>query len=400
MRLPITRIELFTPDVPGEPLLKDRSWLISGVSSHYDLQGYAFLAPHLKKDASLGTLFEKVLPKDGSYFQLELGVILPDLLPNLDGQSEFSLAVTGESNPRELCFSNVMARLHYVNNEHLLHALVPRWALPKVRAGEVDFIPKDAGVELLRTVSTSRFDITGSTAEEAFETHCQTCIHDMIERLNRCLKAMPFVDLAPGRVYSTAYSRANLPPFYFILKGESDDDLGHGWISPHIGRATLNPPNLRTEQAAILRDYLSGTKALDDIESILYSAQMFLDGGVTEYVLLLSVIAGEVATQRYVHKRLLASSVSKSKLDESEKDLTYSLMLNVVLPGIAPDTKKPDKDLLGKMNRARSLRNGYMHNGELPKDPKEIATLFENTKSFVKYLRQLDEQDGKGQVPV
>jgi hypothetical protein len=395
MRSPITFVELVTADVPGEPLLKERSWMLSGASSYYDLRGYFFLAPHLKKDASLGTLFEKLLPRDGSHFQLELGVVLPDLFPNLEGQPEFSLTVSDGNGARELCFSNVMARLRYTKDEHHLHALVPRRALAKVRAGEVDFIPKEAAVELLRTFSTSRFDITGSTAEEAFETHCQTCIHDMIERLNRCLKAMPFVDLAAGRVYSTAYSRANLPSFYFIVNGESDDELGHGWISPHVGRTMVNPPNLPTEQAALLRDYLSGTKTLDDIESILHSAQTFLDGGVTEYVLLLSVIAAEVATQRYVHKKLVASNVSKTKLEEAEKDLTYSLMLNVVLPAVAPDDKKPDKDLLGKMNRARSLRNDYMHDGDLPKDSKEIVDLYENTKRFLKYLRQLDEQQGQ-----
>src|SRR5690606_19827647 len=123
-------------------------------------------------DASLGTLFEKVLPKDGSTFQLELGVVLPDLFPNLDGKPEYSLPVSDGTAARELCFSNVMARLRYIRDDHHLHALLSRRALPKVRLGEVDFIPKDASVELLRTFSTSRFEITGSTAEEAFETHC------------------------------------------------------------------------------------------------------------------------------------------------------------------------------------------------------------------------------------
>lgn len=51
------------------------------------------------------------------------------------------------------------------------------------------------------------------------------------------------------------------------------------------------------------------------------------------------------------------------------------------------------------MNRARSLRNDYMHDGDLPKDPKEIVDLYENTKRFVKYLRQLDEQEAQVQVP-
>ena len=397
MRSPITYVKLVTADVPGEPLLNDHSWSMSGASSYYDLQGYFFLAPNLKKDSSLGTLFEKVLPKDGSQFQLELGVVLPDLFPNLDGQPEFSVSVSAGHSSRDLCFSNVMARLRFVKDDHLLHALVSRRVLPKVRAGEVEFIPKDASVELLLTFSASRYDITGSTAEEALETHCEKCIHDMIERLNHCLKAMPFVDLAPGRVYSTAYSRANLPSFYFILKGESESELGHGWISTHAGRSMVNPPNLPPEQSALLREYLSGAKTVDDIESILHSAQTFLDGGVTEYVLLLSVIAAEVATQRYVHNRLRGSGVSKGKLEESEKNLNYSMMLNVVLVALAPENRKPDKDLLGKMNRARSLRNGYMHNGDLPHDPKEIVDLLENTKKFVKYLRHLNEEKPLGQ---
>lgn len=392
MRSPITYVELVTADVPGEPTLTNNSTILSGVSSYYDLRGYFFLAPNLKKDSSLGTLFEKVLPKDGLTFQLELGVVLPDLFPNLDGQPEFTLSIFDGNSSLDLCFSNVMTRLRYVKEDHLLHALIPRHSLPDVRAGKVDFIPKDASVELLRTCSASRYEITGNSAEIALETHCESCIHDMIERLNRCLKSMPFVDLAPGRVYSTAYSRANLPSFYFIIKGDSEVELGHGWISPHVGRTMVNPPNLPAEQTELLKRYLAGTKKLNDIESLLHSAQTFLDGGVTEYVLLLSVIAAEVATQRYIYRQLTESHVSKSKLEEANHNLTYSLMLNVVLVAIVPEGMKPNKDLIGKMNRARSLRNAYMHNGDLPKDSNEIVDLFESTKTFVNYLLQLDEE--------
>jgi hypothetical protein len=364
--------------------------MLSTASSYYDFRGYFFLAPHLKKDASLGVLFQNIHPKDGNQFQLELGVVLPDLFPNLEGHPEFVLSVSHEGSTRELCFSNVMARLRYVKDDLSLHALVPRRDLKKVREGKIDFIPQDASVELLRTFATSRFDINGSTAEEALETHCESCIHDMVARLSRCLKALPFVDLAPGRIYSVAYSRVNSPQFYFILKGESEESLGHGWISPHVGKSTLNPPDLPNDKATLLKEYVSGMKTLDDIESLLHSAQTFFDAGVIEYVLLLSVIAAEVATQRFVHKRLLSSSVSKEKLKEAEKDLTYSLMLNVVLFAVTPDNKKPDRDLIGKMNRVRSLRNDYMHNGKLPTDHEEVRGLFESTKRFVEYLRELD----------
>jgi hypothetical protein len=386
-----TLVELVLPNLPVEPLLADRSWILSGASSHHDLRGYFFLAPGLQKDASLGVLFEHVPPRDGNQFQLELGVALPDLFPNVGGQPEFSLMVSNDTDARELCFSNVMARLRFAKDGQPLHALIPRGGLPNVRNGKIDFIPTDASLELLRTFATSRYDIKGTSAEEAFETHCESCIRDMVERLNRVLKTMPFVDLTPGRVYSVAYSRATMPSFYFILKGGSEDNLGHGWVAPHVGRSILNPVDLSAEESTALKDYLTGTQPLDDIQSLLHSARSFVDGGVIEYVLLLSVIAAEVATQRFVQKRLLASAVSKGKLEEAEKDLTYSLMLNVVLFAVTPEDRKPDKELVGKMNRGRGLRNAYMHNGDLPKDHGEVLDIFENTIKYVNYLDQVEQ---------
>lgn len=367
--------------------------MLTGVSSHHDLRGYFMLGPGLTKDASLGVLFSDVPTPEDRRFQLELGVILPDLFPNYGENSEYSLDIKTEAGQRELCFSNVMARLRYVRGAHLLHALIPRRELPKVRDGQVEFVPKDAGVELLRTFATCRFEIEGTNAEDAFEAYCEPCIQDLIERLNRILKALPFVDKAAGRVFSMAYSRASLSSFYFIIKGASDDRLGHGWISPHVGRSMLTPPNLPPEQSQLLSDYLTGAATPDEVEAILHSAQSYVDAGIMEYVLLLIVIAAEVATQRFVHDRLLLSQVSKSKLGDTEKDLTYSMMLNIILYAVTKDDQKPDKDLIGKMNRARGLRNAYMHTGALPKNHAEVTELFELTKRYVEYLRLIGSKD-------
>lgn len=395
MRTPITFVELATAGVPDEPLLKDKSWILSGVSSYFDLRGYFFLEPHLRKDASLGVLFENVTPTDAGTFELELGTLLPDLFPNLEGKPEYALGVTIEGSTRDVCFSNVMSRLRFTKNDHLLHALIPRRALTKVREGEVAFIPADASVELLRTFAACRYTLQGGNAEEALENHCEQCIHDFIERLNRILQTMPFVDATPGHVYSVAYSRASFPYFYFILKGASEDDLGHGWISPHVGRTLLNPPSLPSLHTDELRQYLDGTRLLDDIDALLHAAQTFWDGGVLEYTLLLSVIAAEVATQRHVYERLIATSVSKTKVADALKgDLTYSLMLNVVLVSLAPDDRKPDTELLGKINRGRSLRNAYMHEGRIPHDAKEINDILVATRAFVEYVRQIHTVSG------
>jgi len=388
MRFPIVLSQLLTPKAPEKPLLQARSWLLSSISSYPDHQGFIFLHPEQIKDPSL-TLFKNIVPQDGGLFQLELGVGLPDLLPNVDGQPEFVLSISHNGKCRELSFSNAMTRLRYRQRDRTYHALVPAHKLNEIRKGKLVQIPRETPAEFMRTFSTVRFEIFGSSAEDAFEEHCWDCIHDMIERLNRYLKAAPLADTTLGRVYSAAYSRANLSPFYFILKGKSNTEFAQGWVSPHYDRTVLKPPRLSPESSSSLRDYLSGTKAMNDVQVVLNSAQAFLDGGITEYVLLLSVIAAEVSTQRFIENRLISSGVSKSKLGDADKELTYSLMLNVLLHAVTPDGKKPDQELLARMNRARILRNKYMHNGELPKDPNEVAQLFESTKVFVKYLREI-----------
>ena len=109
-RTPITYVQLATPELASEPLLAEKSWMLSGVSSHYDLRGYFVLTHGLTKDASLGVLFSDVpTPEDGR-FQLELGVILPDLFPNYAENSEYCLSIKTEAGQREVCLSNVMAR--------------------------------------------------------------------------------------------------------------------------------------------------------------------------------------------------------------------------------------------------------------------------------------------------
>jgi hypothetical protein len=390
MRTPITLIKLTTPDVPDESLLDAQSWILSGMASFFDLRGYFFLAPHLKKDASLGVLFEEIRPDNDGSFELEIGAILPDLFPNIDSKPEYVLAVDMAGTTRDVCFSNIMSRLRFTKDEHLLHALTPRRSLSKVRDGEYDFIPPEASVELLRTFATCRYSIKGDNAEEALENSFESCIHDLIERLNKVLKAMPFVDMGLGRVYSIAYSRAGFSCFYFILKGEDEEKLGHGWISPHVGRTLLNPPDLDAEHSSELRQYLAGTRAVDDVEAILHSAQTFLDGGVLDYTLLLSVIAAEVVTQRYVYERL-SSSVSKTKLNKSQRDLTYSLMLNVILPSLVPDGQEIAPELIEELNRGRRLRNNLMHEGAAPTDAHEITNLLAATHNYVEQVRKIRE---------
>lgn len=77
-------------------------------------------------------------------------------------------------------------------------------------------------------------------------------------------------------------------------------------------------------------------------------------------------------------------------LDEAiKRDLTYSVMLNIVLFSIALEDQKPDPNLIGKINRARNLRNAFMRKGVIPNDQREISDIYSATKAYIDYIRQL-----------
>lgn len=101
-------------------------------------------------------------------------------------------------------------------------------------------------------------------------------------------------------------------------------------------------------------------------------------------------IAAEIATTRYVHEKIIRAGISKTKLDEISDDLTFSKMLNVDLFLVAPANKKPDKDLVGKINEIRKKRNKLMHEGKFDADIVKLREMFVSTKNFISYLEGCD----------
>src|SRR5262245_41731587 len=144
MRSPIVPMCLVTPDLPAEPGLKDDSWMACGVASFLDMEYYCFTPSESKRGPDIGVPCDNVPPREDGTFDLELGVVLPDLLPALDGKYEYAVDVAVDKLPTQrLAVSNLMTRWRYQLDGLHLQALAYRKALDRVRKGELDFIPKD-----------------------------------------------------------------------------------------------------------------------------------------------------------------------------------------------------------------------------------------------------------------
>ena len=131
-----------------------------------------------------------------------------------------------------------------------------------------------------------------------------------------------------------------------------------------------------------------GTRPIDDISRLLNSGKSYIEAGLLEFALLQIIIAAEIATTRFIDKMLQAAGVSKSKLNDYRADLTFSQKLNIYLFALCPPGMKPQRQLIGSIDRGRKLRNDVMHEGVFNANRDEIYSLYVD---IVKYLEFLDK---------
>jgi hypothetical protein len=167
------------------------------------------------------------------------------------------------------------------------------------------------------------------------------------------------------------------------------DKVGHGRVMPHAGRAFFNPPSLAPEQSALVRRFLEGAAAPTDIHFLVHEARRYLEAGALDFSVLLSVVAAEIATRRFVVERCLALGVSKTKLGDYERDYNFSMLLNVEVFVLTPPDMKPDRDMIGKVNRARGMRNDYMHEGKSVKDKATAYAVLGDVLAYIEYIDQV-----------
>lgn len=389
MRSPIIPVQLITPDVPPGFRLEGASWLACGISTFVEMVLYCFTPSNSNRGPSISEPCDNVPPRADGTFDLEIGVVLPDLLPALDGKNEYAIDVAVEGMPaRRLAVSNSMSRLRYEIDGKPHQALAHRSLLGQVRKGEIELIPKDAPEEPLRTFVTSQFRISGTTAAQALDEYLSGTFDNLLAYLNQLLRVFSLVDDGPGRVYSTAYTHSTFEAFYFLLVGGSAemDKVGHGRVMPHAGRTFFNPPTLPADQSSLVLNLLTGATYPSDIHALVHAARRYLEAGAFDFSVLLSVVAAEIATRRFVVERCLSLGVSKKKLDEYKADYKFSMLLSVEMFVLTPTGMKPDRDLIGKINKARNMRNAYMHEGTSVKDKATAYTVLGDAFTYIKYI--------------
>jgi DUF2934 family protein len=348
-----------------------------------------FSDPNISKGPGVGGVFNAVAPRDDKW-QLEVAVELPDLLPAIDGKSEVVLNVRGKDGAvRELCLSNRMSRFHYQDGEESYHALVPRtqpWHGAGRVTGESGSL-LDAAEEQLRTVAAMRFDLSGDTTEHAFEASIKGCLRTLFDAINLALDATrdSGIGLTPT---SRSFGLESTPSAYVLVSGTGGPQGAR--LVLNMARVILHPVAIQGEQAARFRAVAEGGIPLGDVDRLIGGARSSWQDGEYEFAFLQAVIAAEIATKRAITAECVRRGVSKNKLDDNRKEMTYSWALNIGLPLCFPSASRPSETLVAAMNAARTKRNDLMHEASFNMNRDELHRLLTDTREYVDALRSAE----------
>jgi hypothetical protein len=372
-------------DIKPLPGFSGETMLLSGSHRFSTHTVLGFCAADVTKDASVSGIFNDIPPLNGGW-TLELAVELVHLLPSLDGTSEAIIDAIGpDGTVRKLCLSNRMSRFHFADATESHHALIPRerpWhGAAQVQAKGGAKLP--AAEEQLRSVAAMQFAITGATAEHAFESSIARSLETFLFCINAALRAARACRRSFTPV-TRAMRRDSIPGVYVLMIGDGKE--GGARLALNVARISLIPEMFDAEQAERFRQLMNGSASLSDVDRLLGEAQSSYEDGEYEFAFLQAVIAAEIATARRVRSQCMSRGVSKSKLDDNRKEMTYSWALNIGLPLCFPADRRPKAELVASMNAARTKRNDLMHEGVFSISRQELGKLLSDTKEYLEGL--------------
>jgi len=389
---PVIFIHLFVPEV--EPLagFSDHTALLTATHRFRTHVVLGFCAPTLTKGPDVAGIFNDVPALNGEW-TLEIALELPDLLPTLGAKSEAVVAARDAAGTlHEICLSNRMSRFHYLDANRPYQVLAPRteaWHGAAQVTGD-DGAPKPAAEEQLRTVASMRFQVKGADAESAFEGSVRSSIECMFGAMRSVLEAAR--ECREGFTPTARTIRWDHVSYVYVLLS-GDGKASGARLALSGGRVSLNTDSLEGQDETRFRAIADGTIPSTDIDRLLGEARSSWQDGEYEFAFLQAVISAEIATSRLVRAVCLRRGVSKNKLDNSRKEMTYSWALNVGLALCISEDRRPSQQLISAMNSARNKRNDLMHEAAFDMNRETVGQVLSDTAEFIAALRVAEQDD-------
>ena len=336
-------------------------------------------APRLKKDDTIGRLWDDIAPINGG-FQIDLAAQLPYYLPRFAGLPDYSVQI-GET---ELFVSTRMIRCFFQepasseevspvrdgpdkaqpgagSNSQLKYWLVHRRGLDSlVEQRELrQFHPVPVG-----TFVAKGFLARGESAESVIQENLYGWVQGIAKDVSELLEAIRTTNPEKCKSLPPVVTVRSFPTYFLVVSG-ADNRRGFDQFAPESNQfgfrslTELDKSELRTVQ-----EYLSSDRSIPIELRAIGLARTFLHQGHPDLALIEVCIACEAVLARRYRDFLLARGVTKNKYKDCERDITFSHLLNIHLPTMVNIRTLEDHDeILAHLNWARRCRNEVVHGG-------------------------------------
>lgn len=308
-----------------------------------------------------GELWADLKPKNGSY-DFELATELPFYLPTIQSKNEYLITV-GKSE-LFVCLRMVRAFIGkgMPQEDGLRYFLVHRLLLPQLAA------QRDcAGIHplLIKTFVSRRFSCEAASAQNAIQENFLTWRDELVGQIVHLVDATRTASPEAAKFLLPQQSLAFFPVFWLRAAGDEDKTRCEQFFGGHeLG--TFRPQvDLKADTVGRLNGFLQTPETIPSDEHELGMARTFCNFGYLKLAVVQVCLACEIALSQKYWGFLQGRGVSKKKLDDNKKEITFSQLLNIHLftmcdvPSLAGSEK-----ILAAVNWARKVRNDVVHEGK------------------------------------
>ncbi len=329
---------------------------------------------NLKRDPGLN-IWKEIQPCKGEY-EFELAVQLPFFLPSYRQADEYALTVNG----KKYIISNRHCEVILDGKYHeyfLVHYL-----------GHVS-LSKQMNTKISQLIMSKSLVITKFTAKDisaslAIEEHFWDWLNILNRDIPQIICALRYHLDDESYELPECNDVGKFCPIYVLCCGEKTSNVLR--FASHIAAHQIRPFCRFSSEIADLEDFCAGKRPINMCKVLLDRATFLIRSGEISLSCVLACTACETLLTEYVRTNLFSRGLSKSKEKEAFHDLTFSQMLNLLSYFLFDMKEGNKKELIGKVNAIRKLRNDIVHEGKwLTIDSRDIVN---NGIIAIKQLKQ------------
>lgn len=295
-------------------------------------------------------IWTDILPKDGIY-TFDFAVQLPFFMPKFKNADEYIISV----NEREYIVSNRHCEV-ILNGKNDLYYFVHYLSyqeLQKRLGSEIN------QVIMSKSIVITRFRVTAESASKAIEVNFEKWLSTLNSDIPLLINALRYH--LDERLYDLPDCNdiAKFCPIYVICQGDKISVPLK--FAAHIAANQIQSFTKFSCNISDIEDFCSGKKSIDTSKVILDKAQFLYSSGEFVMACILACIACETHLSDVILKHLRERGLSNSKADDAFNDLTFSQMINLLSYFITNMKEENTKNIIGKINALRKLRNDIIH---------------------------------------